>query len=181
MRPASTHAQQPGSSDTAASTPEPLAALRLLRRLGANTSRVTPALVLFLAVIQTGCLSAFYRREVRFEPLPHDAIAELVPDQSDLTECLQRLGAPLWVWEYQGSGAVLAYGWLESGDWNLSLSIPVTNDTSASFTYRQIDERMRGVVLFFGPDWKLRTMRKGHLRDITAGLGERRPSFEVEP
>ena len=55
------------------------------------------------------------------------------------------------------------------------------DDAAASLTWRQIDARMRGVVLFFDTDWTLRAVRKGYLRDLTARLRERRPSFEVEP
>ena len=140
----------------------------------------TYRLVLLLALAHTSCVNVFYRHETRFEPPQRGALAELAVDHSDLSDCLTRLGAPLWVWEDRGSGAALAYGWLESGDWNVSLSLPLSNDASASLTYRQIDARMRGVVLFFDADWTLRAIRKGYLRDLTARLRERRPSFEVE-
>jgi len=141
----------------------------------------THRLALLLALLHGGCVNVFYRHETRFEPPRRGALAELAPDRSDLDDCLTRLGAPLWVWEDRGSGAALAYGWLESGDWNVSVNLPVSNDASASLTWRQIDARMRGVVLFFDTEWTLRAVRKGYLRDLTARLRQRRPSFEVEP
>jgi hypothetical protein len=141
----------------------------------------THRLVLIAALAQASCVNVFYRHETRFEPPQRGALAELAPDRSDLGDCLARLGAPLWVWEDRGAGAALAYGWLESGDWNVSVNLPVSNDASASLTWRQIDARMRGVVLFFDPDWTLRAVRKGYLRDLTARLRGRRPSFEVAP
>jgi hypothetical protein len=140
----------------------------------------THRLALFLALVQASCVNVFYRRETRFEPPRRAALAELAADRSDLDDCLSRLGAPLWVWENRGAGAALAYGWLESGDWNFSLNLPVSNDASASLTWRRIDARMRGVVLFFDSDWTLRAMREGCLRDLTARLFGRRPSFEIE-
>ena len=132
-------------------------------------------------LLPTGCLSAFYTRQTRFEPPPEGTLTQLAPGQSDLGQCLALLGAPLWVWEHGGSGAALAYGWLQNGDWNVSLQAPISNNASASFTFRKIDERMRGVVLFFDEDWQLRTVRKGLLRDLTAQFRDRRPSFLDSP
>ena len=137
-------------------------------------------MALAAALLSSSCLSAFYRRETRFEPVPEETLAALNPGTSDLGECLERLGAPLWVWEYEGSGVALAYGWLANRGWNLHASYSFERNVSASFTWQRIDARMKGVVLFFDEDWKLVAWRSGLLRDLTAGFRERRPAAVLD-
>jgi hypothetical protein len=115
-----------------------------------------------------------WNRELRYEPLPAGALARLEPGRADLGACLAELGAPLWVREqpHEGrAGAMLAYGWFDERNRGLRVSIPVYRSFSASFDYNQIDQRMRGAVLFFDADWKLVAWREGLLRDLTQELG----------
>ncbi len=129
--------------------------------------------------LSLGCVSARWTRTSRFEPVS-DELQEELAVGDDLTPWLERLGAPLWVWEYEGDGVALAYGWYQDQNWNVNVSVPVTNDASASFDYTQIDARMRGLVLFFDGDYRLRAWRQGLLTDITQGLRRRRPNWNEE-
>ena len=141
-------------------------------------TRLALGLVLLLA---SSCISLTYERERRYEKLPKGALAALAPGQTQLGECLERLGAPLWAWEdaFGGkSSAALAWGWLDEADWTVTLSVPVSDQASLSFSWRDIDARMRGVVLFFDADWRLVGMREGMLRDLFATSGGRPPSFD---
>ncbi len=125
--------------------------------------------VLLTALFLAGCVQLRWERESRFEPVVTEALQRLEPGQ-ELALCLELLGAPLWVWEQptgEHFGAVLAYGWYKSRDLGLRVSMPVTEYYSASFDYGDIDERMRGLVLFFDPEWKLQGWRTGLLRDLT--------------
>jgi hypothetical protein len=126
-----------------------------------------------------GCLRFNWGREWRHAPLERVSLAQLDAEDVDLSRCLELFGAPLWVWEDQGGqGVVLAYGWSREKVFGFNLSAPVTEYVSASFEYGKIDERMRGLVLFFDEDWKLRTWRTGLLRDLTRAA--RRPPADVE-
>jgi len=143
-------------------------------------ARLAPGLVLRLA---TGCISLTYERERKYERLPESALAALAPGKAELGLCLERLGAPLWAWEDSFGGkssAALAWGWLDQADWSVTLFVPVTDQSSLSFTWRDIDARMRGVVLFFDADWRLVGMREGMLRDLFTSAGGRPPSFDED-
>ena len=71
---------------------------------------------------------------------------------------------------------MLAYGWFHERALGLGVSVPVSEYGSVSFDYDQLDQRMRGVVLFFDQDWKLTDWRDGLLIDLTSTLRRRRPS-----
>jgi len=126
-------------------------------------------------LLAAGCVRVTWRRDTRFAPPPAEAI-EAATESGGLAATLAALGAPLWVWEHEGDGVALAYGWRESRSWNLNLSVPVTNNASASFDYTSIDSDMIGIVLFFDSDLRLREVRRGRLRDLTLERRKRRPA-----
>ena len=126
------------------------------------------ALLLASAPLLTGCIQAQFERDNRLRPIEESELATLQPGESTLDECLDALGAPLFVRERQTYGAELAYGWYKQWDWGLSISIPVTDNASASFDYDEIDAKLRGAVLLFDEDWRLEVVRTGFLRDLVA-------------
>jgi hypothetical protein len=146
------------------------------------------ALPLAAVLLCSGCVSVTWQRTSRFEPVDAAAVEELLPGEGreetgapgdlepgDLERCLTTFGAPLWVWEYRGDGMALAYGWLEVRNWGVNVSLPVSRNFSVSFDYHDIDEEMRGLVLFFGPDLALVGIRRGLLRDLTMEARRLRP------
>jgi len=135
----------------------------------------------------SACISLNWERQSFDRPVVPEVLASLQSERSDLAHCLELLGAPLWVWEHseeRRDGAALAYGWLESRDLGLRVSVPVADRVSASFDYDQIDSRMRGAVLFFDHENRLVAWRLGLLRDLAREVQER-PSYleddEPEP
>ncbi len=130
------------------------------------------------ALLLASCVSVEWRREHGFERPPSQALAALAPEEARLDECLELLGAPLLVWE-EPHGAALAWGWLEGESWGGSVSLPLADVYSASFSGRDIDRDMRGLVLIFDRDWTLRLVRRGRLREL-ATYERRRPAY-VEP
>ncbi len=145
--------------------------------------KVRSGLVITLILLLAGCVRFEWRRELRFEPPDLAVIETLEAGKTDLTQTLQKLGAPLWVWEYPsstGQGAALAYGWYKNQDRELRVSAPVSRAVSPSFSYGRVNEKMRGIVLFFDETWMLTSWREGYLQDLTAGLGKRRPTYIEE-
>jgi hypothetical protein len=137
-------------------------------------------MALLLLAPCAGCVSYSVGRESRYEPVPAATVARLRAG-SDLGECLAELGAPLWVWEHVEHGepaAALAYGWFDEREVGFRMSAPVSDDFSPYFDYDRIDQRMRGLVLFFDPDWRLTSWRVGLLRDLTREA--RRPPAALE-
>jgi hypothetical protein len=124
----------------------------------------------------TSCVTAEYRRTIVDEAVPEERVASLVPGRSGLAECLAALGAPSYVWEYRGDGLALGYGSYRRSHWGLSVSYQVANDVSASMSYEDLGSKTRGYVLFFDEGWVLQAVRAGLLRDLTLGLGRRRPA-----
>lgn len=140
-------------------------------------SRLTACLA--AALLGAGCVDVGWNRTVRFEPPPPGATARLHDGAEGLQECLDLLGAPLWVWDTptgEGQGFALAYGWYEERGWSVAVSYPVADYVNASFDYDQADERMRGIVLFFDDDARLVSWRMGLLRDLTRERERRRPT-----
>lgn len=142
------------------------------------------AIGLWLALqLATGCVTFAWNRDQRYAPVPPAVLGHFVPGRTGLDECLAALGAPLWVWENAEDGRasqVLAYGWFDERDRGLRVSVPVYRELSVSYDYAQIDERMRGLVLFFDQDWKLTAWREGLLHDLTQELRRPPPAFVAD-
>jgi hypothetical protein len=140
-----------------------------------------PIALLTLVALTSACVRFTWNRELRHEPVPVVAIGALEQGRSTLEQCLTTFGAPLWVWERVEAGRVrivLAYGWFGGRDMGLRVSVPVSRGISPYFDYDQIDERMRGLLLFFDEDCTLTNFEVGPLRDLTLDL--RRPPLFLE-
>lgn len=107
------------------------------------------------------------------------AVASLTPGVG-LDTCLARLGAPLFVDEL-GESMALSWGWFDGSGWGVGVSVPVGEHANASLDYDDIDDRMRGAVLFFDERWVLTEIRLGYLRDLAEVLVQRRRPQLVEP
>jgi hypothetical protein len=136
---------------------------------------------LALALACASCLQVNWRQESRHSPVDPAATATLAAGETELSACLDALGAPLWVYEHEvegRTGAVLAWGWLDTRDLGWRVSVPLYRGVSASLDVDRIDQRMRGVVLFFDEDWVLSAWREGLLVDLTYAV--RRPPAPLE-
>lgn len=132
--------------------------------------------VVAAAALCSGCFRFAWERETRQVPPSKEALADIVAGETTLAHCLDRLGAPLYVWEYKQNGLALAYGWLEVDNKGVSASVSVAHDMSASFSYDDSDARLRGVVLLFDQDLKLELSKSGYLRDLSLEFARRRPA-----
>ncbi|MSR62262.1 MAG: hypothetical protein EXS08_07445 [Planctomycetes bacterium] len=142
--------------------------------------RALPASLALLCAV-TGCVSVNWTRESRYAPVASEHLARLEAGRTQLGDCLADLGAPLWVWEHTEGGqdgAALAYGWFDEEDVGVNVSVPVTDNSSASFDYTTLDARLHGLVLFFDERWVLTSFRTGWLRDLTREV--RRPPTALE-
>jgi hypothetical protein len=139
-----------------------------------------PVAIAAAAALCSACLHVRWERESRYAPVPEAGLETLEAGRG-LDECLDALGAPLWVWEHVERGrpgAALAWGWFDEETVGVSLSVPVSDYASLSLDYDDVDRRMRGVVLFFDEDLRLAMWRTGFLHDITGEV--RRPSAPEE-
>jgi hypothetical protein len=129
----------------------------------------------WILLLLTSCVRADWRREHAFDALGDDALSALAPDESTLEECLDLLGAPLMSWEVS-EGAALAWGWRKSQRIGGTVTVPLTDFYSPSFTGRFITADMRGAVLIFDETWTLRLVRRGRLLEV-ANYGRQRPAL----
>jgi hypothetical protein len=142
-------------------------------RLGAALAALATAL------LATGCVRLRWSQENRFEPLAEAArAASFVPGRTDLSEVLEGLGAPLFVWEQTSERFAVAYGWFHGRSAGATLSVPVSDSLSASLSYDDLAERLYGLVLTFDADCRLELLREGYLRELAPELFTRRPSFD---
>jgi len=131
---------------------------------------------LLAALLSSGCITGSYVRARTFEPVAHEQLAALQPGAATLADALHSLGAPLFVWEWMGDGAALAWGWGDEAGWGLSLSVPVSDSSATVFAWDSKALELPGAVLFFGPDGMLIEAREGKLSDIRAETIRRRPA-----
>ena len=122
------------------------------------------------------CVTGSYQREIELERIAASRAAGLEPGQSDLSDCLDALGAPSYVWEYRGDGLALGYAWLHRKGWGVGVSYAVADYASASFNYDSLGSNTKGYLLTFDAEWKLTAVRKGYLRDLTIEFARPRPA-----
>jgi hypothetical protein len=125
----------------------------------------------------TSCVSVAWERHLAFEPVRTADVQALRVGESDIADALERLGAPLYVWEGVNQAIVLAYGHQKSREWGVRVSVPL-DQASASASYDDVAQKIEGWVLVFGNDDKLKVLREGYLRDLRSE--GRRPPAPVE-
>ena len=135
-----------------------------------------PALgLLALAALASGCVSASYSR-IRVQSEPAAAAYDaLVAGESDLGDCLEAFGAPLIVDELN-LGAVIAWSWTQDRGYRLGVSLPVSDNFTASLNYKDVAMKLNGIVCFYDSDWTLVEKRRGNLLDLLP-LEKKRPQF----
>ncbi len=122
---------------------------------------------LALCTVLCGCVSLNLSRGNLNEPIADATLASLKPGESDLTRCLTTLGAPNLVWEYKIDGVALAYAWVDSGGWGVSLSYSFNRYApAASFNFDSRDDDRNGVVLFFDEGLILESVKRGRLGEL---------------
>ncbi len=120
-----------------------------------------------LCAVLCGCVSLNFSRGNLNEPIGDAALASLKPGEADLTRCLTTLGAPDLVWEYKIDGVALAYAWVDSGSWGVSLSYSFYRYAPAtSFNFDSRDDHRNGVVLFFNEGLVLESVKRGRLGEL---------------
>jgi len=137
--------------------------------------RLVPGAV--LCALLPACLSGDLTRVRTFTVIDDPVSEQLEVGTSTLDDCLQQLGAPLDVYQYEDTSIVLSYGWFHSLNWGASLSIPI-GDSSGSINYSDQRDRMRGFILVFSEDYVLRDLREGYLGQL--GLISDEPPPPVE-
>ena len=145
----------------------------------ATDARTLAALAL-CALASSGCLTGGLYRSQAFEPVAPSTIAAMKPGASTLDDALHALGAPLFVWEWRGDGAALAWGWRDLKRWGFSLSVPIDRGESASFSYDTLARDLPGAVLFFDGHDVLVEARQGRLSDIERETIRARPAAPPE-
>lgn len=138
------------------------------------------ALIAALLFTCASCVSFRYDRTLVNTRPVKGALETLVPGETQLADCLTRLGAPLYVWELPESEMALAWGWEKSRVRGVSLSVPLDQGGSVSASYDEIARRLHGAVLQFDAAGKLLFVRRGYLSEFAEQYARRRPAT-VEP
>ena len=146
-----------------------------LKTLSRRLRSWAPALLIWLGA--SACASVSYERTIVREEVPRQVLTDLPPSGWTLEACLEHLGAPTLVQEHRVHGLVLAWSWVHQRDLGASVSVPVSDNQSVSFSYNDIRSREKGVVLWFDEDWVLESWRHGFLREL---LGEAPPPASIE-
>jgi hypothetical protein len=135
----------------------------------------TAGLAAGLLALSSGCLSFAWTHDHTFRPLRKDALVDLEEGTTTLTTCLDRLGAPLYVWEYKGDGAAIAWGFGDNDSKRIAWTIPLQR-ARPTISFGTIDAKLRGAVLLFDRDLVLEEVKQGYLRDLAKELQRKRPA-----
>jgi hypothetical protein len=134
---------------------------------------------LLAALISSACISLEWSRSSLHQPIDDARTTHFAIGSSTLGNALDDLGAPLYVWQLPRDHVALAWGWFNSRDLSVQLSLPTDSPADPSFEYSQIDNRLRGYVFVFDHSDSLVFVKRGYLAEIADEL-RRRPSFDVE-
>ena len=119
-----------------------------------------------LLILMVGCVSGDYTRVIVNEPVDTQAVFDLERG-TDLQVCLDRLGAPLRVWESEAGQFAMAYGWIRDRGWGVSARYSFVNYApGASFSYDDQLKKMQGAVLWFDDRMSLIDAKVGLLSDL---------------
>ncbi len=133
-------------------------------KAGARPGLTARVALLLGSVSLVSCVDGDYNKfRIYQEPLM-EAVDSLKPGVTDLESALEQLGAPLFVIEV-GLGMSLAWGWQNTTDWNIEVSVPV-GDAAGNFQYADTSAQIQGIVLFFDESWTMTSMQKGFLADL---------------
>lgn len=128
------------------------------------------------AAVASSCVSFTYERDI-VERRPEAAVVgRFVVGTSDLAEVLGALGAPNDVWETAGGGVACTWGGLRSKEWNVDVSVPVTEGYSASVSYTDTHAKTRGWLFLFDEHDRLELVREGSLADLRRTYARRQPA-----
>jgi len=125
----------------------------------------------------TSCISFQWGRGRVYTRPAVERMHELVPGESDLADCLERLGAPNEVWEADGERVALVWWWIDAKTWGLSISVPVLDQASVSAAYQDTRAPGRGVVALFDSNLVLESWRRGS-RALVTGVRRTRPGYD---
>ncbi|MFT7485561.1 MAG: hypothetical protein ACI9F9_001411 [Candidatus Paceibacteria bacterium] len=131
---------------------------------------------LALVLLTPSCLRLLWGRTQIHWPVPESSHEDLCDPEATMTECLERLGAPLYVWEEPSDRVALAWGWHAGTEWGANLSIPLAQELSATLDYQDLNLDLNGLVLVFDGSNRLTEKRSGILADIAQEARRRRPS-----
>lgn len=126
--------------------------------------------VLLLLLPGAGCVTGSYRHVSVDEPIRPEQLVALQPGSADLCRCLQVLGAPHRVLEYQvaadgRAGMALVWVWRDVAGWGINVSAAY-DDVSGNMSFDAQQTDLPGCVLWFDPDLRLEHWRTGTLGDL---------------
>lgn len=124
------------------------------------------SLVLLLAGLTSSCLTGNWNRTTFQQVVEPDVLEALPPSGVELATCLDLLGAPTLVFENEVHGLILAYLWQKDRQFGFTLSVPVTDSESVSFSYTDGLNKATGIVLWFDDDWILEEWRQGQISNL---------------
>jgi len=134
---------------------------------------------LLAALCSTACIQLQWSRSSLHQPIDDARTTGFEVGASSMTDALDELGAPLYVWQLPRGHAALAWGWFNTRDVKVQVSVPTKSPADPSFQFSQIDHRLRGYVFVFDDADGLVFVKKGYLVEIADEL-QRRPNFDVE-
>jgi hypothetical protein len=151
-----------------------------LRRESAPRARAAAlarvAGLIALVASAPACLQLRLEKTRFLRPVPRATTSALSPGAS-LAECVERLGAPFFVWEQPQGAVALGYAWQYSKSWGLGVSGTVTRNVNASFDFDDSSADTHGFALWFDSEWKLVRIEHGRLRDLSATPARLRPNY----
>lgn len=107
------------------------------------------AWTLALAALLPGCVSAEFTKLRLDQPPAEEAVARVRTGMS-LQDCLDLLGAPDSVQRDEDDRlTVLGWQWYEGSGWGISVSVPLSDQASASLDYARDRAQVKRIQILF--------------------------------
>jgi hypothetical protein len=140
-------------------------------------SQPAKGLAVAICLACSSCVRVQWNRAMFCRGIDSNELTVLRAGESQLNDCLELFGSPLYVWQAGADQYAVAYGWDMDKGWGINVSIPVTQEFSASFDYDDLDRRLYGIVMTFDANDQLQYQRQGFLSEIAEGYLRRPSSF----
>lgn len=118
--------------------------------------------IFFLLLLCGSCANASLNSSIDGRAVPLSGLQALHSGESNLTQCLQLLGAPAKVKASEnGKQFILSYEWQKLSGWEAGLALPLGGNVDASLNFTTSDTSPEFVKLIFDERWLLIEIMQG--------------------
>ncbi len=122
-------------------------------------------------LLLSSCVNVSWFRDRSHAPISEKATQSFTPGQTNMQDCLNKLGAPILVIPGALDSLDLLWVWNDKASWEISVSFNIISRVSTSVRYSSTDASMDALRLRFDKNFVLTQARRGQIRDLVQPKG----------